>query len=263
MDKKDITMSKKRHFFIDESGDPHFYARGKRPLWTEQTFEPILMLGMVVVENRAELREKIVEFRNRLLTDALFNSIPSMSKPHWFLHASKDHGDVRLKFFEFLREQEDIKFYGIIGRKIPEIFHNKHNGNAAEFYFDLLNKLLSRYKFEDKDKNLLFLSERQSNTMDRFVKAVEKAYNSESKLFTPKHFICDIVQSKNHPEMSVVDYFLWTLKRYITTGERRYFAALESNCVEVYDVYENTGKGRIFNSHDPFYLEKVSPYLIK
>ena len=69
MDKKDITMSKKRHFFIDESGDPHFYARGKRPLWTEQTFEPILMLGMGVVENRAELHEKIVEFRNRMLTD--------------------------------------------------------------------------------------------------------------------------------------------------------------------------------------------------
>ena len=30
-----------------------------------------------------------------------------------------------------------------IGRKIPEIFNRKHNGNATEFYFDLIHKLLA------------------------------------------------------------------------------------------------------------------------
>jgi Protein of unknown function (DUF3800) len=253
-------MSKKLYFFIDESGDPHFYAKGKRPLWTEPTFEPILMLGMIVVENRKALRQDILDFQNQILADPLYNTIASVMKPNWFLHASKDHAEVRIKFIEFLRAQKGIKFYVIIGRKIHDIFHNKHNSKASEFYFDLLNKLLSRYEFEDKNKNLLFLSERQSNTMDRFVKAVEKAQTSESKMFSPKHFICDIVQSKDHPEMSVVDYYLWTLKRYITTGERRYFSALESNCVEVFDIYENAGKGKIFSAQDPFYLEKVSLY---
>ncbi len=154
-------MSKKLYIFIDESGDPNFYAKGKRPLWTEPTFEPVLMLGMVVIEDRRAMMQKIKDFQKKILNDPLFNTIHSVCKPNWFLHASKDHSDVRLKFIEFLREQDDIKFYVVIGRKIPEIFHSKHNNNAAEFYFDMLNKLLGRIDYEDNTEYLLFLSERK------------------------------------------------------------------------------------------------------
>ena len=201
-------MSQHLYFFIDESGDSAFYARRKRPLWTEPTFEPVLMMGMVVVENRRILQKKIIAFQNHLLSDPLFNTINSMRHPDWFLHASKDHSDVRLKFIEFLRKQKDIKCYVAIGRKQPDIFHNKHNGNAAEFYFDLLNKLLGQFDYTEGKKHLLFLSGRQSTTQERFTHALQKALNKQSKRLTDKQFICRIVPSKDYPELSVVDYFL-------------------------------------------------------
>ena len=221
-------MSKQFYFFIDESGDPNFYGRRKRPLWIEPDFEPILMLGMVVVENRKVLRQKILDFQTQIISDPLFNTINSVSKPNWFLHASKDHGDIRLKFIEFLREQTDIKCSVVIGRKIPDIFHSKHNGNAAEFYFDMLNKLLSEYKFEDEMEYKLYLSGKQSNTEERFRNALIKALNKQSRQFEHTLFNCRIVASSEYPELSVVDYFLWTVKRYIVTEDRRYFAALEN-----------------------------------
>ena len=59
-------MSKQLYFFIDESGDPNFYARRKRPLWTEPTFKPVLMMGMVVIENRKALYQKILEFQKTI-----------------------------------------------------------------------------------------------------------------------------------------------------------------------------------------------------
>ena len=256
-------MSKQLYFFIDESGDPNFYARRKRPLWTEPTFEPVLMMGMVVVENRRGLQKKILAFQNQLLNDPLFNTIPSMNVPNWFLHASKHHSDVRLKFIEFLRTQSDVKCYVAIGRKHPDIFHNKHNGKASEFYFDLLNKMLSQFNFEKEGKFTLYLSQRQSNTVERFQKALEKALAKQSKRLTDAKFICSIVLSQDVPEMSVVDYYLWTLKRYITTGDKRYFAALADKFIVINDVYENGGKGVIYNVNNPFDLSKAHKFEVK
>ena len=78
-----------------------------------------------------------------------------------------------------------------------------------------------------------------------------------------RHFKCRIVPSKDYPELSVVDYFLWVLNRYITKGDKRYFAALEDKYEEIYDVYENGGKGRIYNKSNRFDVSKASSFGIK
>jgi hypothetical protein len=256
-------MDNKKYFFIDESGTPDFYAKRKRPLWTEPNFEPILMMGMVVTSDRRKLRAQVLDFQKKILADPLFNSIYSVSQPNWFLHASNDHVDVRLKFIEFLRELEDIKCHIVIGRKIPEIFHSKHNGKETEFYFDLLNKMLAHYDFEPIGEYSLYLSQKQSSTVEQFKKALEKALSKQSALAADSVFNCSIVMSKDYPELSVVDYFMWALKRYITQKDKRYFAALESNFAEIYDIYEYDGKGRIYNGSDGFDLSKITPFGIK
>ena len=259
-------MSKQFYFFLDESGDPSLYGKGKIPLWEKPDFEPILMLGMIVVENRKALRKKIIDFQNYILSDPLFNTIPSLQKPNWFLHASKDHFEVRLKFIEFLRAQPDISCYVVIGRKIPEIFHNKHNGKTSEFYFDLIDKLLSRFDFEKDAECTLYLSQRQSNTVEKFSNALEKALKKQNKQLSHATFSCSIVRSSEMPEMSVVDYYLWVLNRYIKKNkeeDRRYFTVLENNFVEIIDVYENGGKGIVYNKENLFEMSKIRSFEIK
>lgn len=250
--------------FIDESGNPNFYANRKRPLWTEPDFEPVLMLGMVVTSDRRALREKILQFQQEILSDVLFNTIYSLRQPSWFLHASKDHFEVRLKFIEFIRRLDDVKMFVVIGRKIPEIFHSKHNGNASEFYFDVVNKLLERFDFQPETSYSLYLSERQSNTLPRFEQALKKALAVQSKSHDTSRFMCRITPSADFPELSVVDYLLWVLKRAITKQEDlRYFKAVEDQFVEIYDIYGNDGKGQIYNADNPFDPFRIGGFGIK
>lgn len=256
-------MTEAKYFFIDESGDSNFYARRKRPLWLEPTFEPILMLGMIVTRDRGRLRQQVLGFQNAILADPLFNSIHSVGQMGWFLHASKDHSDVRLKFIEFLRGLDDIEAHIVIGRKLPEIFHAKHNSKASEFYFDLLNKMLAHYDFQSGCQYSLYLSQKQSSTLERFEEALKKALGSRSKFYDASMFNCRITPSRDYPELSVIDYFMWVLKRYITTGEKRFYTALEQQFKEINDVYDMEGKGRIYTPNDPFDLTKASPFGIK
>lgn len=201
--------------FIDESGDPQFFAYRKRPLWISPDFVPIICLGMVKTIDRSVFRKDILEFQDRLLKDALFNSIYSVRQPGWHLHARADHPDIILKTVEFIRELKGFEFHAGIGRKIPELFINKHNGNATEFYFDLIHKLLELDDLEDPYHYSLFLSQRHSNTEQRFTEAFKKALDTTKRHNNIASFSCSVVRSKDHPEMSIVDYLLWALQRYI------------------------------------------------
>ena len=65
--------------------------------------------------------------------------------------------------------------------------------------------------------------------MQFFQKAIEKALeldNTRRKKAIVVKFKCDIVLSNQYPELSIVDYLLWALQRYILKGEDRFFMAL-------------------------------------
>lgn len=209
-----------KFIFLDETGNPQFYAKRKRPLWEEPDFVPIVCLGMVITEDRIKLRKAVSEFVHSILADPLLNSIYSVQQKSWFLHARSDHSDIKLKTVEFLRGLGGFHFKAVIGRKVPEIFANKHNGNATEFYFDLIHKLLELEKWNDNSEYKLYLSQRQSNTEQRFQIAFEKA-SLASQIGLRSS--CTIVKSQDFPEMSVVDYLLWALQRYILKGEKGIF----------------------------------------
>lgn len=252
----------KKHIFIDESGNPQFFANRKRPLWIEPNFSPIICLGMVTTEDRTKLRERILEFQKQVLSDPLLNSIYSVKQPDWYLHACNDHSDINLKMVEFLRQLDGFKCSIVIGRKLPEIFIRKHNGSATEFYFDLIHKLLALDHLTAEHEYHLYLSQRQSNTVQRFLSAFEKAAKVKNMEFDGASVCCSIVRSCDFPEMSVVDYLLWALQRYILKGERRYFSALEKHYEWILDVYDNAGEGKLYNAINPFSLEKAAPYII-
>jgi hypothetical protein len=254
----------KKYVFIDESGSPQFYAKRKRPLWLDSSFSPIICLGMVSTEDRAALRNSVINFQREVLNDPLFNTIHSVAQPDWYLHARNDHSDIILKMVESLRKMEGFKFSAVIGRKIPDIFIRKHNGSATEFYFDLIHKLLALDDIESgaKHRYSLYLSQRQSNTVQRFSQAFEKALKTKGCESNGIDFSCTIVRSNDCPEMSVVDYLLWALQRYILKGERRYFTALEKHYDKILDVYANEEAGELYNINNRFELSKTGIYTI-
>jgi hypothetical protein len=256
-------MVSEKYIFIDESGSPQFYAKGRRPLWIEPDFSPVMFLGMVTTDDRSLLRQSVLSFQNSILSDPLLNSIYSVAQAGWHLHARADHSDINVKTVEFIRQLEGFNFHVVIGRKLPEVFFNKHNGNATEFYFDLLSKLLELDELGSEYKYRLYLSQRQSNTEQRFSDAFEKAVEAKSRKIGGISYSCSIVRSRDYPEMSVVDYLIWALQRYILKGEKRYFSALERHYQSILDVYEYGGKGRLYGTNDLFDLSKASSLVLK
>lgn len=71
-----MIKTKEKYIFIDESGDPFFYASGKKLLVGKDGFQPYLIIGMVETSDRKALRKEVIRFIDRIKNDILYNSIP-------------------------------------------------------------------------------------------------------------------------------------------------------------------------------------------
>ncbi len=259
----------KRYFFIDESGDPTFYARRKKLLVGQPGFQPLLLIGMISLTDKAKIRNAILEFQQLILNDPLYNTIPSVANPKgWYLHARGDNPDIRSKFIELIRNLKGIKTFVVIGRKRLNLFHNKHNGNEKEFYFDLVYHMLKDRLNKEDEYYQVFLSARDRNTQTRLRDAVNKAIERDNKRRrTPKsiQYKCEIVNSRDTPELSVVDYMLWALQRYILHNDGRFYKALIDKynlIIDLYDFanYANKGRSNYYNRRHPFLMERTSEF---
>ena len=229
----------KKYYFIDESGDPHFYGYRKKLLVGTDGFQPYLIIGMVETDDRKALRRAVVDFMNAIREDTMYNTIPSVANADgWYVHARGDHPEIRAKFFELLRDLEGFKAHLVIARKELPIFNRKHNNNPTEFYFDVLHHLLNG-KLNSQDRHhCLYLSQRGNNTLHRFEEAVIKAIEAgKSKYNSSGTYQLELVPSREMPELSIIDYMMWAVQRKLLKGESRYFDALKGKYGEVIDLY--------------------------
>lgn len=255
----------KTYLFIDESGDPSFYASGNRCIVGTEGFKPLLLIGIVKLEDKKAIRNAILQFMDDLRNDPLYNSLPCISDPKgWYLHASYDNLEVRVKFAEFLRTLEGFEFYCVIGRKRLDLFHKKHNRNETEFYFDLVTHLIKdRLDNEDTFYQVL-LSARNKNTQHKLIEAIENALQSDNaKRESPLKikYNCEIVLSRETPELSIVDYLLWAIQRYLLQGDKRFFNALEGKYSLIIDLYDADGeKSKYYDSNNRLNVEKAGEF---
>jgi hypothetical protein len=247
------------YFFIDECGDPEFFGKGKSLLVGTKGYQPLLILGMIETSNRKALYKAVNEFSNQILGDTLFKTIPSVSEPNWFLHAKNDHPEVRAEFFKFLRNRQDITFHAVIARKDLNIFRKKHNNNASEFYFDVIKHLLEP-RLKSGNKYSIYLAQKPKSTNEKLIESIEKAIESSKKKqpFTDEiSYTSTIEKSSFLPELSVVDYFLWALQRYIYKKEIRFWEAIEPSVGTVIDLYDGNS---LYDANNLFRLKKTKEF---
>lgn len=254
----------KKHIFIDECGNPDFFGHRKKVLVGTEGFQPLLIIGAVITENRKELRRSIVEFGAEIKNDPECKDLYSLQKPDWFFHARADHPKVKDKFFTFLSDLTGFKVFVVIGRKEIGRFISKHNGNANEFYFDILYHLLKDRLSREDTYYQIFLSQRQKSNIKDFSESVGKAINRDNKRRKKPQSIkyqCDMVMSSAYPEMSVIDYLLWSLQRYILRGERQYYDLVKDKFSLIIDLYDTDNyRTNYYNKKNPFDLDKASPF---
>jgi hypothetical protein len=263
----DKTIAKKpqRYFFIDESGDAAFYASGKRLLVGEKDFKPLLLMGMIELEDKASIYKYLNSFQDEIRKDPLYNSLKCVADADgWYLHAKNDQVEIRAKFVEALRKLEGYRTFVVIGRKRLKIFQTKHNSNESEFYFDMIYHLLKDRLNDENYYYQIFLANRKGNDAIKLKEAINKAIerdNQKRKTKLEIHFDCRTIPSSTTPELSIVDYMLWSLQRYILNKEARYYLALKEKYNLIIDLYDfKNFKTNYYHKNNPFELEKASEF---
>jgi hypothetical protein len=72
---------------------------------------------------------------------------------------------------------------------------------------------------------------------------------------------CEIVLSKETPELSIADYLLWALQRYLLRGDGRFFKALEAKYNLIIDLYDaDGGKSKYYDTINKFDIEKAGEF---
>ena len=145
---------------------------------------------------------------------------------------------IRAKFFELLRNLQGYKAHIVIAKKNLNIFNRKHNNNPTEFYFDVLHHLLNGRLKDTSIHYNLYLSQRGNNSLNHFQKAVTKTLEADKADTNGAiQYNLEIVQSKEMPELSIIDYLMWAVQRDLLLGESRYFEALKSKYETVLNLY--------------------------
>lgn len=254
----------KKYLFIDESGDAAFYAKGKKLLIGSEGFQPLLSLGLLVVDEKKLIHNFVINFQKLVKQDILYNTLKCVSNPEWYLHARNDQLEIRSKFTEELRKFDDFMFFTVLGRKRLDTFQSKHNGNESEFYFDLIHHLLKDRLTDENYFYQILLSNRTGNNAVKFKNAIEKAIQRNKEQTNSKseiHFECRTAPSSLTPELSVVDYLLWALQRYILWDDGRYYFALQEKYSLIFDLYDlDNISTNIYNKNNKFEKNKASEF---
>ena len=119
------------------------------------------------------------------------------------------------------------------------------------------------------DLNQIYLSARGKNNQLKLKQSIDSAIlrdNNKRKKPVEIKYNCEIVLSKDTPELSIVDYLLWALQRYIISNDGRFYHALETKYNLIIDLYDfdrfNTKDGGTYYTPDKnkFTLEKASEF---
>lgn len=260
---------KKTYLFIDESGDASFYAKKNRLLVGTDGFQPLLLLGLVVLEDKNEIHKKIKSLREEIKNDSLYNSLKCVANPKgWYFHARNDQPEIRTKFIELIRKIDGFKSYIVIGRKRLDLFHKKHNKSENEFYFDMVYHLLKDRLNNEDVFYQIFLSKRTGNSAEKLKDAIEKAIerdNNKRKTPVVIEYDCRTIQSDSSPELSIIDYLMWALQRYILLKDSRFYNALVQKMNLIIDLYDFEKFGSKNNNYyhpkkNKFELEKAGEF---
>jgi hypothetical protein len=263
---------KPRWFFVDEAGDPAFYAKGKKVIVGNDGCSRTFSVGFLRTYDPQAIRSKLAEVRLEIMNDKYFKDIPSRIKTLQAFHAKDDVPEVRKLVYAAL-DKMDFGFQVVVARKRIQTFITKHKQSQDLFYDDLVSYLFSRQLHLATQNTIIFARRGDKPRQHALRAAVEKGtkkfreqYNTSAS--TKVHI--DTSQSVQDSVLQATDYVLWAVQRAFERSEMRYFDYMRDKVELVWDVYDFEKlkqirklkqKGSIIydRKNNPFDIKKVSP----
>jgi hypothetical protein len=243
MDNKEIVTS---HRFLDESGDPTFFKKGRILAIGEPGISLAFSIGMVKFNTAlAPIRTQILAMQEEIVKDSYLNRICSVAKKvrrgGFFFHATDDPPEVRERMFRFINSL-DCSLEMVVARKIPALFAKKHHHRDSEFYADLLSHLI-KDKFNITQRLVLNIADRNASTRHTNLElAIHKAREHFGKRWEGEKIkstvVFNVQTPRTEPLLCIADYLCWSVQRVFERGEMRHYEYIQDKISVVTDMYD-------------------------
>lgn len=236
------------HRFLDESGDPTFFKKGRVLAIGEPGISLAFSLGMVKFGSELEpIREAIRAMQDEVTRDDYLNRIFSVRKKiekgGFYFHATDDPPEIRERMFRYIHSL-DCSLEMIVARKIPALFAKKHHNHDSEFYADLLSHLI-KSKLKLGHRLVLNIADRKASTRHANLElALHKARERFEKRWPGEEVrstvVFNVQTPSTEPLLCVADYLCWSVQRIFERGEMRHYEYIREKVSLVVDLYDQT-----------------------
>ncbi len=254
-----------RFFYVDETGDPSFYGKGKKLIVGNEGCSRTFGVGFLRTASPEAIRVRLAALRFEIAADRYLKDIPSIQKTLRAFHAKDDCPEVRKLVFGCLDEL-DFSVQIVIARKLETIFKGKHGQSQDAFYNDLTSHLFERQLHLAKRNTILFArrgNKPQQHALRTAVEAGVASFRQKYPAAAETTVEVETASSADEPLLQAADYALWAVQRAFERREMRYFDFIQPKVEIVWDIYDfatiKAGQPVIFTRKNPFHIEKVSP----
>lgn len=262
-----MAVPPRRHYFVDEAGDPTLFDARGRALPGLEGCSRTFILGVLDVVDPAALGRDLDTLRSALMADPYFRKVPSMQpeqrKTAIAFHAKDDLPEVRREVFKLLLQHE-LKFFAVVRDK-QRVLDYVRQRNAIddsyryrpnELYDALVSRLFKNRLHLSPEVEVCFSARGKSDRSAALALALETARKRfEGKWAKQVAAAIHARQSTpaRDPALQAVDYFLWALQRHYEKGESRFVELIwpKVGVVQAVDETDSAPYGVYYTKNKP------------
>jgi len=226
--------------YVDETGDPNFYAKGRKLIVGTEGCSRTFGLGFLRTADPHTLRQRLSDLHSTLLADRYLAAVPSMKKTRMAFHAKDGCPEVRKAVFQCL-DGCDFSVHVVIARKLESIFVSTLRQSQDAFYDDLTSGLFER-QLHLAARNTIMFARRGDKAKQHVLRSAVEAGIASFRNKYPNAGLTTVeVQTAyagEEPLLQAADYALWAVQRAFERGEMRYFEFLSSKIELVWGIYD-------------------------
>ena len=210
-----------RYFYVDETGDPNFYGKGKKVIVGTEGCSRTFGLGFLRTTDPETIRAKLRDLHEAVTRDRYLAAIPSMQKTALAFHAKDDCPEVRKAVYDCL-DGLSFSIQIVMARKIEHVYRGKHKQSQDEFYNDLTSKLFQRQLHLATENTIVFArrgDKTKQHTLKSAVEAGVQQFRRRHPEAAQSEVNIDSVDSRQDPLLQAADYGLWAVQRAFEKGD--------------------------------------------
>ncbi len=257
----------RRHYFVDEAGDPSLFDARGRVLVGQPGCSRFFMLGVLDVADPAALGSELDALRQTLLNDPYFSGVPSMQperrKTALAFHAKDDLPEVRREVFRVLlrhdvhfnavvRDKQSVLAYVRQRNQVEPAYHYQPN----ELYDSLVARLFKNRLHVSPEVDVCFAARGRSDRSAALMQALQRA-RQRFEVKWGRSVISTISARQSSPmreaALQATDYFLWALQRRYERAEGRFLELVwqKVGLVHAVDEIERADYGTYYTKKKP------------